>query len=85
MVAALFVLGLLVSSAQAHQLDDLSPPPMALVDVVDDGEDLEVMVVSEPALEEFRSGASVLTAPDDPPGFSPCTSVFRPPRSYAFN
>ena len=83
MVAALFVLGLLFSSAQAHDLD-LSPAPVALVDVVDDGEDLEVTVAAETALEEFRSAAA-LTAPDAPPGFSPCSSVFRPPRRYAFN
>jgi hypothetical protein len=85
-LAVLFTLGLLVSSAQAYDHGSV-PEPSApvLVDHVDDGQDeVDIALVPILPVEQSRS-APALAAPDAPPHYRHCAFVFRPPRSYAFN
>ncbi|HEY5920275.1 MAG TPA: hypothetical protein VIV11_01335 [Kofleriaceae bacterium] len=83
LLAALLVLGLCIGSAQAHDLG-AQPAIAIVVDEVDESSELEVVVVEDESLQESRKDCTQ-AAHQRRPHYEPCRSVFRPPRTYAFN
>ncbi|HEX5062951.1 MAG TPA: hypothetical protein VFV99_26435 [Kofleriaceae bacterium] len=82
-LAALVTLGLLVSAADARELS-APPTAAALVDAVDDTEDVALALPPTLTPEEFHV-VNDFALPEAPAGHQPCVYVFRPPRAYAFN